>query len=415
MLSGAMGTLQRAIQRQQTAMTDAYNAQVEGLNTSLSASQGVMSSLTSMADGLASALKTLMGQSDAAKAVLYQQAQATLVSAAAIARAGGSIAGLAGIDDALSAVTSNDASRYGNWEDFARDQGRSLVLIDELNSAAGGQLDQAQASVKALQDQIALAKKQYDMESTKLQGQLDLAQAQIDGINGIDTRLLSVNEALAEILAAITKASPNGTGATNADAIIEAAYRAALGRSADAAGAAYWKQQLASGAVNSNNLSTAIAAAGAANAAAAPSQIAAAYASTLGRMPTEADMAYWTAQMASGAVTDIGAAIKASAVANGQIPAFASGGSYMGGLALVGERGPEVIDFNRPGQVFNARESAGMLSSVDLATLISEVQGLRQQTADMRGALSDIAKHTNRTAAGIQQQNEIGIPAQETA
>lgn len=408
MLDGALGNLQRAIQRQQTSLTDAYNAQVEGLNTSLSASQSVMSSMTSMANGLASALKTLQGQSDAAKAVLYQQAQATLVSAAAIARAGGSLAGLAGIDDALSAVTNNDAGRYANWEDFARDQGRSLVLIDELNSAAGGQLDQAQASVKALQDQIALAKKQYDMESTKLQGQLDLAQAQIDGINGIDNRLLTVSEALAEILKAITTASPNGTGATNADAIIEVAYRAALGRSADAAGAAYWKQQLASGAVNSNNLSTAIAAAGAANAAAAPSQIVAAYASTLGRMPTEADMAYWTAQMASGAVTDIGAAIKASAVANGQIPAFASGGSYLGGLALVGEHGPEVIDFNRPGQVFNARETAGMLSSADLSSVIGLLAQLltaadksnshlfwindrARQTADNTGLLRDKA------------------------
>ncbi len=161
--------------------------------------------------------------------------------------------------------------------------------------------------------------------------------------------------------------------------------------------------------MNSNNLSTAIAAAGAANAAAAPSQIAAAYASTLGRMPTEADMAYWTGQMASGAVTDIGAAIKASAVANGQIPAFANGGSYLGGLALVGERGPEVIDFNQPGQVFNARQTAGMLSSADLSALIAEVQGLRQQTADMRGALSDIAKHTNGTRAAVQQQNDAGL------
>ncbi|WP_288464711.1 tape measure protein [uncultured Pseudomonas sp.] len=398
MLSGALGTLQRAVQRQQTALTDAYNAQVEGLNTSLSASQSVMSSMTSMANGLASALKTLQGQSDAAQSVLYQQAQATLVSAAAIARAGGSLAGLAGIDDALSAVTNNDASRYANWEDFARDQGRSLVLIDELNSAAGGQLDQAQASVKALQDQIALAKRQYDMESMKLQGQLDLAQAQIDGINGIDTRLLSVNEALAEILKAISKASPDGTGATNADAIIEAAYRAALGRSADAAGAAYWKQQLASGAVNSNNLSTAIAAAGAANAAAAPSQVASAYASILGRMPTEADMAYWTTQMASGAVTDIGAAIKASAVANGQIPAFASGGSYMGGLALVGERGPEVIDFNRPGYVYNARETAGMLSGADLSGVMGLLAQLLAAVGEGNDHLWFINDRTRATA-----------------
>lgn len=371
MLSSALTNLQRAVQRQQTALSAAYNAQVEGLNTSLSTSQGVMSSLTTMTSGLASALKTLQGQSDAAKAVLYQQAQATLVSAAAIARAGGSIAGLAGIDDALAAVTGNDASRYSSWDDFARDQGRSLVLIDELNSAAGGQLDQATASYKAIQEQIELAKKQFDMESAKLQGQIDLAQAQIDGINGIDNRLLTVNEALAEILKAISTASPDGTGTKNADAIIDAAYRAALGRSADAAGAAYWKQQLASGAVNSNNLSTAIAAAGAANAAAAPSQVTSAYASLLGRVPTAADMAYWTGQVANGGVHDVYAAIKAAAQANGQIPAFANGGNYLGGTAIVGEFGPEVIDFDRPGRIFNARQSAGMLSAADMSGVMS--------------------------------------------
>lgn len=398
MLSGAMGTLQRAVQRQQAALTDAYNAQAEALNTSLSASQGVMSSLTSMANGLSSALRSLQGQSDAAQAVLYKQAQATLVSAAAIARAGGSIAGLAGIDDALSAVTNNDASRYGNWEDFARDQGRSLVLIDELNSAAGGQLDQATKSYNAIQEQIALAKKQYDMESAQLQGQLDLAQAQIDGINGIDNRLLTVSEALAEILKAIQTASPGGTGTKNADAIIEAAYRAALGRSADAPGAAYWKQQLASGAVNSNNLSTAIAAAGAANAAAAPNQVAAAYASLLGRMPTEADMAYWTGQVANGGVHDVAAAIKAAAIANGQIPAFASGGNYAGGLALVGERGPEVIDFNRPGYVYNARETAGMLSGADMSGVMALLSRLITTVGEGNQHLWYINDRTRATA-----------------
>ena len=51
-----------------------------------------------------------------------------------------------------------------------------------------------------------------------------------------------------------------------------------------------------------------------------------------------------------------------------------------------------------------------MLSSADLSALIAEVQGLRQQTADMRGALSDIAKHTNGTRAAVQQQNDSGIP-----
>jgi phage-related minor tail protein len=41
---------------------------------------------------------------------------------------------------------------------------------------------------------------------------------------------------------------------------------------------------------------------------------------------------------------------------------FASGGSYPGGMALVGEQGPELINFNRPGQVYTAGQTQQMMS-----------------------------------------------------
>lgn len=44
------------------------------------------------------------------------------------------------------------------------------------------------------------------------------------------------------------------------------------------------------------------------------------------------------------------------------VPAFADGGSYQGGLALVGEQGPELINFSRPGTVMNASKTAEALS-----------------------------------------------------
>ena len=40
---------------------------------------------------------------------------------------------------------------------------------------------------------------------------------------------------------------------------------------------------------------------------------------------------------------------------------FANGGSYQGGLALVGERGPEIINFNRGGYVYNATQTKEMI------------------------------------------------------
>ena len=41
---------------------------------------------------------------------------------------------------------------------------------------------------------------------------------------------------------------------------------------------------------------------------------------------------------------------------------FATGGTYSGGLALVGEKGPELINFNRGGYVYTAAETKKMLS-----------------------------------------------------
>jgi hypothetical protein len=43
------------------------------------------------------------------------------------------------------------------------------------------------------------------------------------------------------------------------------------------------------------------------------------------------------------------------------IPGYANGGMAGPGLAMVGERGPELVRFNRPGQVINANDTKSML------------------------------------------------------
>lgn len=63
------------------------------------------------------------------------------------------------------------------------------------------------------------------------------------------------------------------------------------------------------------------------------------------------------------------------------LPTFANGGMYEGGLAVVGEKGPELIDFDRPGYVYNARQTASILSSEDTNELLvrmnSNLESLR--------------------------------------
>lgn len=70
-------------------------------------------------------------------------------------------------------------------------------------------------------------------------------------------------------------------------------------------------------------------------------------------------------------------------------PAFASGGSYGGGLALVGEQGPELINFNRGGYVHNAADTRAMLGGdprlVPLVeTLINRVERVEGQLQQQR-------------------------------
>lgn len=411
MLSSALGTLQRAVQKQQNAIQEAYNARTEALNASLSSSQSAVSSLTSMTNSLSSALKTMLGQSDQATRVLYGQATATLETAAAIARAGGSLANFQGLDDALSTVTGNNSSGYGDWLSFARDQGRSASLIGELSATAGDQLTSAEKTVKGIQDQLDLSKKQFDLESKMLQGQLDLAQAQIDAINGVDNTLLSMVDALNQFAAAVLTASPNGTGGKNADTLIEAAYQSVLGRSADKAGAAYWKDKLVSGQLSSNDLRGAIGQAGAANG----ESINTAYQNILGRAPDAAGLAYWQQQVAAGNISDINAAIRAAAMANGQIPAFAAGGLYGGGLALVGEKGPELINFNKPGYVHTAADTASMMGGGSNAALLAEVKALRAEIAQVGLNTAATAKHASKTSENTSQLKDVGVRVLETA
>jgi len=310
-VTSAMSAVQRAVSAQQKSLTEAYNAQNASLSDMASTAQANVSAMTAVSNSLKGALKSLLGTSDEAVKMLRSQAQATLQSALATARAGGSLAGFAGLDDALSAVTSNNTDLYSSLEDFNRDQGRTANVVAELNAISGNQLTAQEQLLQTVQDQIKQAKAQYDEEMSKLDKQLEFAQSQLDALNGIDNSVISVAAAMAGLsgaIAAAMAARPESSGAGSSGGI-EAAYRAALGRDADPAGLAYWSGQLQSGAVSAGDL--------------------------------------------AGAITK-------DAKSNGEIPGFATGGDHLGGWRIVGENGPE-LEATGPSRIFNANQTAQML------------------------------------------------------
>lgn len=401
-VTSAFTALQRAITAEQQKLTDAYNARVASLNDMVSTANSNISTLTQLSGSLHSALQQLRGASDTS-GMAYQSATAQLRKALS----GGSLVG-ADLNDAISAVTGNTSDRYTNWQDFARDQGRSANLLEALEGKTNGQLTTQEKTLATLEKQLAQAQTAYDAEMGRLQGQLDLAQAQIDAINGVDNTVLSVVDAVNRLHASIIALSPNGTGGMNADQLVKSTYKAVLGRDADAAGLNYWKGQLSSGAVSSNDLASAIRGSANQNG----ELIRNLYQQILGRAPDAAGMSYWQNAVASGSVTDLIAAFKAAAKSAGEIPGFARGGSFEGGARIVGENGPE-LEVTGPSRIYSHSETKNMFSSNN-ADLVAEVRALRQEIANQTNLQSQITRNTAKTARYTQQMNEVGLPAMES-
>ena len=70
------------------------------------------------------------------------------------------------------------------------------------------------------------------------------------------------------------------------------------------------------------------------------------------------------------------------------VPAMAGGGRASG-LTLVGEMGPELVDFTHPAQVYPASQTAGMFTgsgnmSSAIGAMVTEIKQLRQEVTNLR-------------------------------
>ncbi len=406
--TNAQGAVQRAISAQQKRATEAYNATNTSLNDMVSTVTENVSGLNSVSNDLGAALKALRGDSDDAVKMLRAQAQATLQSALATARSGGSLSGFSGLSDALDTVSSNNTDLYGSMEDFARDQGRTANVVAELNAINGKQLTSAEASLAGLKTQIDLAKAAYDAQMAQFDSQLAFAQAQMDALNGVDNSVMGVtaainamNASVVAALGAIGGKASAGTAANNGT-LVDSVYKDLLGREADAGGKAYWERQLASGAIGYDQLAQATA-----NAAKENGQAVKAGYATGGLIsgPGTGTSDSIIARLSNGeyvmradAVRMFGTGLLDQMNA-GQLPAFAMGGG-------IGETGPQ-LEVTGPSRIFNANQTASMLrGGGDSGATAEEVRALRR---DIESNATYMAKLTKAVADGIDTLVNSGV------
>ena len=87
---------------------------------------------------------------------------------------------------------------------------------------------------------------------------------------------------------------------------------------------------------------------------------------------------------------------RANGISLTPVPAYASGGSYRGGLAMVGEDGPELIDFSSPGRVSNNQQTKDILRSSG--------EGLEDKVQSLADAL-DMLRYEVR--AGVSHSSDL--------
>lgn len=355
-LLGAVNSSYAALQRSIAA---------QQLEVQQSASQAAanINALTGVSNALDAALKKLRGSSDATTRMLRAQATMTLNSALVTARAGGSLADYAGLQDALDVASNMDTSLYRSLEDFEREQGRTANLIAELEKVNGKQLSIEQRMLE-----------KYDAQLSALDKQLAFAQSQLDALNGIDNSIMGVAAAIAAMNASVVAALqglPKGAAQANTPqnnrSIVDSIYQSVLGRGTegDEAGAAFWANALQNGTATYEDIATSIAKGALANAgeSASGKKSAEEYLKSLG------------------------------------IPGFASGGFHSGGAAIVGEKGPELM-VTGPARIYSNSQTAAMMNGGgDTARAIAGLQ----QSVDRQGdALRSIAKHTMQTAKRVE-------------
>lgn len=228
-------------------------------------------------------------------------------------------------------------------------------IAGEQKSVAELQLEVATKQLESLDAQIEQAKTQYDADVAATQAyydnQLQMAQNQVNELRGINGTLMTMTQALSAFGAAVNAERAAATaGSNDRTAAISQMYIDILRRAPDAAGLSNW--------------------------------------------------------VSSGmSLEEVRAGILGSQEAQG----FAEGGRYQGGMAMVGERGPELINFSNPGMVYTSAETQALLGGAGGAEIAQEVRSLREEN---KVQARSIVQLNLRMARVLERWDGDGLPTE---
>ena len=427
--------IEKTIEGKLQASLDSLNAQFETLSatineqiSSLQVQKSVLSetlsNIKSIFDFLGGQIQDIMGFLRPVQ--IAREGMAFINQALEIARRTGYLPDSNQLQSAVSAArgglgsesfTSSLEMRKANIQ-FAN----SLI---ELQGIAEGQKDTTETQIEKTDEQIELlrrrleqAKQYYEADVANSRAfydaQLNTQKQQLNALLGINNATLSVSSALVALANAMDSAAAANAAATAAQQaaaaaataatatsapkltpfqeLVSTAYKDILRRPYDVAGLDFWS---ASGLSITKIRESMMASPEYRNL-----QINDLYKMILGRDADASGLSYYGSSPLT--ISQIESDIKKSPEA--KLKGWATGGFYPGGMALVGEEGPELINFKKPGQVYTANETRSIMNDGGTA------EELRQLRVENQAQSRAIVMLQSRMTRLLERWDGDGLP-----
>lgn len=396
----ALAGLQASINAQKNQATAAFEAQSRVLQAQINNANAGVALYQRVNERVKSTLQTLIGQFDP---VGNRKAAQQLISNAART---GNIGDPVALENALGLIAQPSEELFGSFSDYQLDFLRTANDVDKLNGITGKQLSIEQQTLDTLTNQLTQAQEQHQQTLAKLDNQLLTAQQQLQVLLGTDTKILSMSDALKELADAMKALAAAQAGATPG-AQINSWYDKVLGRTPDAAGADYWKNQIDKNGVAPTQAEFA-------NASQSELWLNSVYKAATGRLPDAEGRSFWLKAMQDGFSR---AAIEASIYSTAEATKYS--GSHFGGLDSVpfdgymaklhkGER-VKTASEARAEDLERAQQGRSTGLMADEASL-RVLQQILVRVADISAETKATAQNTGRTARLQDRWDGDGLP-----
>lgn len=196
-----MNVLKKSVSDQKALNNTAYQAALSANAIQKQSATDLLAALKTVAGNIKTALGSTVVESDAFTRQRRLSAQSVLVSALSSAKAGGSLANFAGLDQALIDIAKPSEQLYTSFIDFARDQGRTGNVISGLADYTAAQVSVAEQTLNAVEANNKLLTDAFNAENARLDALITYGQSQIDAINGTTATVMTVADAVSNLSA----------------------------------------------------------------------------------------------------------------------------------------------------------------------------------------------------------------------